>query len=469
MKWKISLLLSAPSKSFRLLIVFVFILGVSILESVEFFIFSSASGLDLQAEQTDLKVSDPQLKAELVYKGITVISNMAFLGPDDILVLEKNNGTVMRVTNGTMQHEPLADFNVVHSDGLVGIAVSPNSSNPRYVYLYLTEAPRSYGEDIDTNEEMTSVNETQGYNRECNCVYRYEYADGKLINPTLFLELPAAPGPMHNGGEIIMGHDNNLYVSVGDITGHDTAATSTKAQNYETGPDPDGRAGILAITQDGKIINDDGILGNNHPLDMYYAYGIRSSFGLDFDPLTGNLWNTENGPDYGDEINLVEPGFNSGADYIFGMSSRHSDHAGNGEEFDPNRLVDFDGKGKYSDPEFTWEVPVGVTALQFLDSDEYGEEYENDMFVGDVNNGNIYHFDLNSQNNRTELLLDEPLDDKMADSPQEGNSAIFASGSGGITDLQVGPDGYLYILSTQKNSAVPGEGTVYRIVPSTPQ
>jgi glucose/arabinose dehydrogenase len=46
---------------------------------------------------------------------------------------------------------------------------------------------------------------------------------------------------------------------------------------------------------------------DNHPLNMYYAYGIRNSFGLDFDPLTGNLWDTENGPEYGDEINLVEP------------------------------------------------------------------------------------------------------------------------------------------------------------------
>ena len=49
-----------------------------------------------------------------------------------------------------------------------------------------------------------------------------------------------------------------------------------------------------------------------HSLNKYYAYGIRNSFGIDFDPVTGNLWDTENGPGFGDEINLVEPGFNSG-------------------------------------------------------------------------------------------------------------------------------------------------------------
>ena len=51
--------------------------------------------------------------------------------------------------------------------------------------------------------------------------------------------------------------------------------------------------------------------GNNDPLNKYFAYGIRNSFGMDFDPLSGKLWDTENGPFFGDEINLVENGFNS--------------------------------------------------------------------------------------------------------------------------------------------------------------
>ena len=53
-------------------------------------------------------------------------------------------------------------------------------------------------------------------------------------------------------------------------------------------------------------------------MPKYYAYGIRNSFGMDFDPVTGNLWDTENGPSYGDEINLVEPGFNSGWQVVQG-------------------------------------------------------------------------------------------------------------------------------------------------------
>ena len=73
----------------------------------------------------------------------------------------------------------------------------------------------------------------------------------------------------------------------------------------------DGRAGILVVSQDGKPVGK-GILGNSFPLNLYYAYGIRNSFGIDWDPITGYLWDSENGPHFGDELNLVEPGFNSG-------------------------------------------------------------------------------------------------------------------------------------------------------------
>src|SRR4030095_14983033 len=94
--------------------------------------------------------------------------------------------------------------------------------------------------------------------------------------------------------------------------------SKTKAQNNHDGVNPDGRAGILRVTQDGNIV-ESGILGPKYPLNLYYAYGRRNSFGLDWDPLTGILWDTENGPHYGDEVNLVEPGFNSGWNKVQGM------------------------------------------------------------------------------------------------------------------------------------------------------
>jgi glucose/arabinose dehydrogenase len=305
-------------------------------------------------------------------------------------------------------------------------------------------------------------------------LYRYELVNNKLINPVL-LDLPAIPGPRHNGGAIMIGPDNNLYIPIGDVDGSGMGeASETKAQNYVNGIEPDGRGGILRITQDGKPVGASGssngnILGNTHPLNLYYAYGIRNSFGFDFDPVSGNIWDTENGPGdgpgEGDEINLVEPGFNSGWQEVHGMASIAAD---NNNNFNPtDDLVNFEGKGKYSDPEFAWIETVGPTALKFLNSDnKLGLQCVNDMFVGDVHMGNIYHFDLNEA--RTELILgDGLLVDKVADSDSElessaagngnGGGIIFGKGFGGITDLEVGPDGYLYVVSI-------GQGAIYRIV-----
>ena len=203
----------------------------------------------------------------------------------------------------------------------------------------------------------------------------------------------------------------------------------------------------LELTQDGKPVGN-GILGNKDPLNKYYAYGLRNSFGIDFDPVTKKLWDTENGPNFGDEINLVEPGFNSGWIKVQGIWNNIMAQTIINVIGTPKGLVDFGGKGKYSPPEFTWFKPtVGPTAIKFLNSDKLGEKYENDMFVGDFHNGYLYHFDLNKK--RTGLVLNGSLADKVANNPNElqKGGIIFGKRFGGITDIQVGPDGYLYVLS----------------------
>jgi glucose/arabinose dehydrogenase len=396
-------------------------------------------------------IGDPALKVEEVVRGLDLPTTMAFLGPNDILVLEKDKGTVQRIVNGKILPEPLLDVNVATSVErcMCGIAVSQSDTGITYVFLYFTEAELADSEDLSEKKDPLG-----------NRLYRYELVNNKLINPVLLLDLPAIPGPRHNGGAIMIGPDNNLYVPIGDVDGTGMGETfETKAQNYVDGVEPDGRSGILRITQDGSPVgggvgsSSNSILGNTHPLNLYYAYGIRNSFGFDFDPITGSIWDTENGPGNSDEINLVEPGFNSGWQEIQGMASNTDDDDGFDLEED---IVDFEGKGKYSDPELVWMDTEGPTAAKFLNSDKLGIQYVNDMFVGDVHNGWIYHFDLNEY--RTDLILEGPLADKIANTPEEMQETIFGEGFGGITDLEVGPDGYLYVVSI-------GQGAIYRIVP----
>ena len=233
-------------------------------------------------------VNDDTLTVEKIADGLDFPTSMAFLGPNDILVTEKTTGKVMRVTNGFVLPQPVLDVPVASAieRGLLGIAVSKQPDGKTYVFLSYTESGNGVdGSDVDALVDPLG-----------NRLYRYEFVDGKLINPVLLLDLTAIPingRGEHNGGKIRIGPDNNVYYLIGEVGGH-----RTQAQNIIDGPAPNGLGGVLRITQDGGIVDPgDPIFGEGLPLNVYYAMGIRNSFGMDFDPLTGNLWDTENGPE----------------------------------------------------------------------------------------------------------------------------------------------------------------------------
>ncbi len=422
------------------------------------------------ADEGPPAVSDPDLGIETVTTGLVHPVAMAFLGnsSDDILVVEKDNGTVRRVIGGVVQPEPLVDVAVANDNntnerGLLGMAVAPQNETTTYVFLYYTES--GGGQDGDDAQGIVPVG---------NRLYRYELSEdpftgsAKLTNPKLLLDLPARPGPRYNGGPLLVSqnqttHETIVYLIIGDLDHHET-----QSQNNEDGPPPDGTSGILAIDADGNPLPNPVLVGpvtgedasdeddedeeeedeedvseveDIGMLPYYYAYGIRNSFGMDFDPVTGYIWDTENGRNDSDEINLVLPGFNSGWPVIQGPASEN-------EDVDvEDDLVDFDGRGVYRDPEFTWITTVGPTAIKFYNSTHLGAGYKNDIFVGDINNGRIYHFDLNED--RTGLMLEDngALEDKVADNPDELSSGgvVFGTGFRAISDIEVGPDGNLYL------------------------
>jgi glucose/arabinose dehydrogenase len=450
--------------------------------------YVSAYSLDHSYSKSPV-LNDPNLALELVAKGIKFPTSMAFLDKDDILVLEKNDGTVKRILNGTVLEKPLLDVNVANQveEGMLGIAVSKNlPHNKTYVFLYYTEAeesePREGGEeekeavqgvvideDDDSNEggEQGSISISgDGGEPIGNRLYRYEYIDNRIKNPKLLLDLPVGPGYYHNGGIVALGPDGSVYVAIGDVAYYDY---------FESYPPLDGRGGILRIATDDNIIKNNDSLDSAKSDNLYYAYGIRNSFGIDFDPVTGNLWDTENGPGYGDEINLVKEGFNSGWPVIQGIWKVESYFDGKIPVLNPDEvLVNI---GNYNPPEFIWKIPIGVTAIKFLDSPIYGKQYQNDAIIGNFNEGNIYHFDLNED--RTRLSLGGQLGDRIANKAQELQQVLFGQGFGGTTDIEVSPDGYLYVLTINKGGhncnesnnntclkySSGEEGAIFRITP----
>ena len=381
---------------------------------------------------------DGTLSVDTLAEGLDSPTSMSFLDNNTILVLEKNRGQVRIVSEGELLEKPAIEVEVASGpeQGLLGITIW-NGINDTSVFLYLTE--KFYG--------------TTG-----NHVYKYTYDENENIleNRTLVLDLPGEPGPFHNGGKIAIGpRDGYLYAIIGDVS-----AGGGMLDNQISGSPPNDKSVVLRVDKDsGTAIKDNPFYdynGGMEKLKRYFAYGIRNSFGMDFEPITGKLWITENGQNVYDEINIVEPGFNSGWHKVMGPIAR------------TNITVEKDLKifngAKYKDPLFNWYGPVGVTDIEFLTSTMLGEKYENNIFVGDINNGNLYFFEVNED--RTGLKFQDPrLGDLVADPVPDGedsevSSLILGEGFGRITDIETGPDGFLYILTYE-------DGKIYRITKGT--
>ena len=251
----------------------------------------------IQTAYAQASISDNALNVIAAVEGLASPTSMVFLDDNNILVLEKE-GSIRLVSNGILQEQPILQVpvNTVSERGLLGVALS-NGSNGNQgttntdVFLYYTE-----------DDPLR------------NRIYKYQWNGETLINPSLILDLPAEPGPNHDGGKIIIGPDGYLYAVLWDLN-HDG-----QLQNFPDGPPPDDTGSIFRINRaDGSAPTDNPFTGSGtEVLNKYYAYGVRNSFGMDFDPLTGNLWDTENGPASYDEINMVRPGFNSGWQTIIG-------------------------------------------------------------------------------------------------------------------------------------------------------
>jgi aldose sugar dehydrogenase len=401
-----------------------------------FIILSSLAIYDPFSQTTHAQpsINDDTLGVEPVVEGLSSPTSMIFLDDNDILVLERD-GQVRHVADGVLQEQPVLQIpvNAENERGLLGIAISnsSNSASPNTfnIFLYYTE-----GDPLR------------------NRIYKYQWNGETLINPALILDLPADPGPNHNGGKIVIGQDGYLYAVIGDLN-HDG-----QLQNFPNGPPPDDTGSIFRINpKDGSAAPDNPFTGSEDDvLSKYYAYGVRNSFGLDFDPLTGNLWDTENGPASFDEINLVRPGFNSGWQSVMGPISLSGDTE--------DDLVNFPGS-QYADPKFSWAESVAPTDIEFFSSSNLGARYTNNIFVGDITNGNLYFFEVNE--NRDGISLDTTqqqsgLSDFVVNSEDELSAIIFGSSFGGITDIETGPDESLYILSYD-------EGIIYKISSTTTQ
>src|SRR5262245_4498152 len=455
---------------------------------------------------------DPNLAVRTVVSGLVTPTTMAFLGPVDFLVLEKNTGRVRRVVGGGIQGTVLdLKVNFASERGLLGIALHPDFPANPGVYLYWTES--------STNADSGAINQVPLLG---NRVDRFVWNGSVLTFDRNLIRLRAfqadAGQPLrgnHNGGVLKFGPDGKLYILIGDN------GRRGLLQNLPCGPTavcpgpivPDDQFGgpepddahltgvVLRLNDDGSTPTDNpffaagaalgGEVGAN--IQKVFAYGIRNSFGMDFDPASGRLWLEENGDDSFTQLRRLDPGQNSGWVQIRGPVSRIAEYKAietspavdpclggapyfglQQNRWPPTLIADTPDEAlsrlfmlpgaHYRDPEFSWKFEVAPAGIGFLKGRSLGPQYANDLFMGGartfLQGGHLFRFNITG--NRKKIGVDDPrLQDRVADNVckfdiTESESLLFGRDFGIATDIQTGPNGNLFVVSLS-------DGAIYEI------
>jgi aldose sugar dehydrogenase len=503
----------------------------------------ASSGPAAEAQAPGPRMLDPRLDVRTVVDGLVTPSSIAFLAPGDLLVLEKNTGKVKRVVDGEVTGTVLdLSVNFGSERGLLGIALHPNFPTDPGVYLYWTcrsAAPLDAdpfrpeeGECSDDPAVMTGLPDTDDLLQVPllgNRIDRFEWTGSTLSFDRNLIKLRAfqndgAPEPAgqndaaqpprgnHDGGVIAFGPDGKLYAFVGDL------GRRSSLQNLPCGPQAGCAAGPVPDDQfggpqpdnahfSGAILrlNDDGTTPNDNPffsagaatggeaganIQRVFAYGVRNSFGMAFDPRSGRLWDQQNADDAFDELNLVEGGMNGGWIQVMGPLDRIQQFKAielalppsggvpgaqlQQIRWPPSNIADSPAEARarlfalpgssYSDPEFSWKFAVPPAAIGFVAGDGLGPQFDGDLFVTAATPLTVggYLFHLNLTGNRRKIAVDDPrLVDRVADNIAkndltESENLLIGRDFGVGTDIKTGPNGNLFVVSLSN-------GAIYEI------
>ena len=455
---------------------------------------------------------DPNLKVTTVISGLDQPTSMTFLGGNDFLVLEKASGKVQHVVNGVAHTVLTLPVNNASERGLLGIALQPNFSKTHGVYLYWTQS-KSGTVSSDINDVPVLGNRVDRY--VWNPTKQTLTFDKNIIRLRSFQADANQPERgNHDAGKILFGPDGKLYFQIGDQGRRgqlqnlpDGPFGPTQSDDQFGGPQPDAThltGVIFRLNPDGTAPRDNpffkvgaqmgGNVGAN--LQKILSYGRRNGFGLAFDPITGSLWESENGDDAFDEMNRITAGSNGGWVQIMGPVSRVSEFkqiessftplqgnlplAGNlpfsavdpttfipalqQVRWPPSRIADSPGQAlsrlfvlpgsHYDDPEFSWRWAVAPAAIGFAGKG-LGAQHANDLFVGEartfLDNGYLFEFKFDKKRQHF-AFSDKALADRVDDNDykfDEGESSSLVAGKnfGIVTNIVSGPDGNLYVTS----------------------
>jgi glucose/arabinose dehydrogenase len=389
-----------------------------------------AAGLVAAATLTFGALAQPPGPAGERFKVVTVAEglknpwSMAWLPNGDMLVTERG-GTLRIIRGGKLLPEPVAGLPPVRAQGQGGlqeVAVHPNFAQNQFIYL-------SYAKPRNDNKEGTTA------------LMRAKLQGDKLVDAKEIFEAKAwndAPG--HFGARITFDGQGHLFMSVGDRMaglfprrpdgGMDPDVANHPAQKLDNH-----QGKILRLNEDGTVPNDNPFVGRAGALPEIWSMGHRNPQGLLFDRATNTLWETEHGPQGGDELNVIEKGKNYGWPVI-GYGANYTI----GTEIHQAR-----NKEGMEQPKAFFVPSIGISGLMLYTGDKF-PNWKGNLFVGGMagNYRQLARFSVNG----TTVTNREPL--------------LF--GQYRIRDVRQGPDGFVYIAT---DNTFPGQpSSLIRLEPS---
>lgn len=348
----------------------------------------------------------PRYKTVTIATGLNHPWSVAWLPNGDMLVTERP-GRVRLIHDGVLDPTPISGVPAVHAvrlSGLMEVLPHPNFAQNQFVYLTYTKDT-----DLAKGEVATTL------------------ARGRLVGKALvdvkdILVCDVWLGDGGSGSRLAWGKDGMLYMTTG-------------ASNGPTGQELTSLRGkILRLTDEGKPAPGNPFIGRPYARPEIYSLGHRNSLGLAFNPTTGDLWNNENGPAGGDEVNVIVPGGNYGwPDVSFGRT------------YEGQRIVGFK-EGTVS-PVIFWAPSIAPSGMMFYTGDKF-PQWKGNLFVGAQLGGTV------AGNPHLERITLDQYQDETA------RETMLVDLKQRVRDVRQGPDGLVYVLTDEDN------GTLLRLEPA---
>ena len=355
----------------------------------------------------------PRIRVVPVASGLSHPWGMAFRGNGDILVTERDKGTLRVICNGQLLERNIPGVPEVFADvetaGLMDVSLHPNDD--RIVYL-----------------TYSKLEERDGRRGSRVALARGRLEAGVLTEVRDIFVASGWGGGVASS-RLLWGADGKLFMTIGGAL--TSAGAARFGQTGEHAQDPGTHLGkVLRLNDDGTAVDDNPFIGSPDYLPEIYSLGHRNQLGLALHPETGDLWAADNGPQGGDEANIIRPGRNYGwplASYSRGYSGV--------------RVTETPWRREFEQPEVLWWPSIAPSGLTFY-TGEHFPAWQGNLFVGSMMVGRLPrtgHLERVVFNRRGEEIRREFL---LTELKQR------------IRDVQQGPDEYLYILTEEEDAVL---------------